>query len=1145
MTDEKTQSAPVRRRARNAWIFAVPAAVFLIWILHPVVFSWVLTKTLETWASGNHLSFSAEKVDARFDGPVVLREVRLRSRPGSGLATALDISSLEWHWAGLSSLFSDGEVFIRDLTIKGLTGIWDCSSSGEASQSPMIGISPQRWIPREIFLGVPSLELLGKNEKWSVRDFALSLSENMAGQMDAGSLSLRLESYTKSLGPVHARTAWKNGTLWLAGMEVTKGVTVENFSLDFLHGGGPAISLAAACFGGSLRCDLILQTSGSTLDMAAWASGIPLDQTAEFFGIPGEITGKLAEGRFTYRGNPDRPADAEASLRLVADGFQWNKRGWESLEVGASLIHRRLVVTGFDLRQKANSVNFAGEISLAEGWSQISQSPFLINFRADIHELGSLAGLLGGPLDEAAGRMTASGSVTGRPGELDGFLNIEASDLAFRSLPPGSLRVKSVFKKNEIDVVACDLYSRKDTASIRGTIGIAAPHDYAAELDARVADLSVYLVPFHAPGAEQIYSGALDLRWQGDGNFKSHSGAFDLRLREFVSRFTPSGLTGKFAGTYSPQNLYFSIMGIEDGPLKLDSRATVAGSGVTLKDVELKTGSTPLLDGAAFFPIDLFSVFAGTDWCAATDPVREAYVRLVTSKDLGLQSLLHLAGQDIPVDGKLSITLQAGGPPASLSATGDLSIRDLTRKSADSETPPSSLSMKFLADKGRGALNAVLQPVKSPAVTLDAHLPFGLVKTAVGVWKWTNPEAPFDALLDFPRANLTVFRPFLPDSWRLNGSVAGRLAFSGTTGVPRTTGKIEIKGGHLEFSPLFPALEKTDASLAFEGDHMRIERFVGGLGGGTFEVSGGIGLSNPGNPLWDLQFRGERIVLMRKHGLKLLANVDASWKGDNAAGIVNGTVRLMDGRIFKRLELVPQLAPVSEESPDAGIIPDFPRVPESFSHWALDLKIENLTPILIPGKIGSGEIIPGISLRGTLGQPLPVGRITLKDVQVFLPDTTMDISEGRVDFLPDSPWIPLLDVRGHVRTPDLEIQAYAFGPLNEKKLILRSDPPLSQEALVLVLTGGVASPGPGFNVAGAGREPLFPALLFARTPEWLGADVCPVLDRLLMRAVSSHLLWDRTTLPRRFRLMDNLDEVPEREDRGLFPSAATYTWRFR
>ena len=73
MPEENPKSAPLRRRFRKVWVPASLGAILLLWFLHPMLLSWALTRVLETWSSANHLSFSAEKIDARIDGPVFLR----------------------------------------------------------------------------------------------------------------------------------------------------------------------------------------------------------------------------------------------------------------------------------------------------------------------------------------------------------------------------------------------------------------------------------------------------------------------------------------------------------------------------------------------------------------------------------------------------------------------------------------------------------------------------------------------------------------------------------------------------------------------------------------------------------------------------------------------------------------------------------------------------------------------------------------------------------------------------------------------------------------------------------------------------------------------------------------------------------------
>ncbi|MEI6033400.1 MAG: translocation/assembly module TamB domain-containing protein [Verrucomicrobiae bacterium] len=1094
------------RRTKLTWklrAFLFIAAALAIWLLHAPVLSWGARRTMEVWCSANRLTFSADKMSVRFDGPVEIEGVRLRSAPGNGRLTSLDISRISWRWGG--GFLSENGRLIRNLAVLGVSGIWDFSGSGEkGARGPQRSSGKLlRLMPQNISVGVLSLDLLDKERKLSLRDLSASLSEVEAGQLSIGGLAVKTGSFSKAFGPIRARTAWKYGTLWLAAMEVLPGIVVENLSVDFLHRGGPALSLAANCFGGSLRGDVAWTAEDGTLDIAAWAANIPLDKLETLAQAHGEVSGKLSEGRFTFRGKPGRPADAEASLRLVAEGFQWNKRGWESLEVGASLIHRRLVVSEFELRQKENRVVFSGEISLADGWSEIARAPFLLSLKADIRELGALAGLLGGPLDEAVGRMTAAGSVSGQAGRVDGFLSVEASDMTFRSLPPSSLRAEVVFREGGIEIAGCDLFSKKDTASLRGTVSQTPPYQYAAEANARIADLATYLSPFHAPGAEQIYAGALDGRWQGDGVAKSHSGAFDVKLKDFVSGATPAGLTGEFTGTYSPQNLYFSKLRITKGPLRLDSRATFAGSGITLKDVELHSGNSSLIEGASFVPINLFSVLAGKDWRAAMDPERDAYLRIATPKDVSLRSLLELAGQYFPLDAQIRLNLEAGGPPSRLAATGTLAAHDVSWKRPGSA--PSRVDMKFSASDGNASLSGVFEAKGGSRLQFATKMPFGLVSTAADDWRWINPSGRFEASLEFPRADLSAFRPLFPRLQQLRGSVSGKLDFSGTTENPKATGSISIQDVSFDLGERTPPAKKIHGAFVFEGTSLQVEDFRGEIGDGPFEISGAIGLDDPSNPAWNLHLQGKKILLVQDARMRVRANVNLSAAGSNSSGALRGAVRLVDGRIFRQLEVFPILLVEPAEPVRSVSLPPPSPIPDPFARWALDVKVENETPFLIHGSIADGEMIPSVLLSGTLGRPIPIGRITLKDVQAILPAAMLAISDGRMDFLPDAPWVPLLDVRGIAILPGREVHAYAFGPMDQKKLILHSEPPLSQESLVHLLAAGIADEDPGASFAAGGPS-----------------------DRFFLRPFA-----------RQFGLGKEPDGY------GFFHAGATYTWRFR
>ena len=92
------------------------------------------------------------------------------------------------------------------------------------------------------------------------------------------------------------------------------------------------------------------------VDSAVSASNLEVAPLAALLGYHGDLEGVIRDVKFTFRGVPERALDGQGSLRLAADGFRLNKRGWESLQLGARMIHRGVAVSDLVLKQKENTL---------------------------------------------------------------------------------------------------------------------------------------------------------------------------------------------------------------------------------------------------------------------------------------------------------------------------------------------------------------------------------------------------------------------------------------------------------------------------------------------------------------------------------------------------------------------------------------------------------------------------------------------------------------------------------------------------------------------------------------------------------------------------------------------------------------------
>lgn len=1042
-------------RSRNSavlrWIATVLAAGIVLWLVHPPLLRWAIHSALSTACRHHGFQLDQATVDARIGKAVQITDIVISGRTTSRIT----IASITGAFAPPGEWFSKSARLIDRVAVSGLNA-FVATADFQSPRDPDDLTPPGlRWIPVNLDLEDVSFELAGRDRSILVSRASGKFHERSTGRLTADEIRFTSGDWAWSSGEINAVTAWKNGTLWLGEWTVRPDVVIQELAVDFPHPGGPTVSLLARVFGGTLRGDLTLREG---VDAAFWASNIPIEPLPGLSGLDEKMSGRLVEGRLTFRGDPARPADAEASLRLYADAFRWNDRGWESLEAGASLIHQRLVITDFDLRQKENSVNVNGEISVAEGWSQIAKSPFLINISANFKDLGTLGDLIGDPLDELSGRMSATGSIAGRDDKLEGFLSVESSGIGFRTLAVNSMKIETVFRRNEIEIAKLEVCSKKDFLTASGTVAIASPHAYAGEFSAKIDDLARILRPFRTPGANAVYGGSLEAKWQGDGTWKSHSGAFQLELSKFVSDGTPAGLTGRFGGTYSPQNVYFSELGFDNGPIHLDSRATIAASGLTLSDLEIRSGSSRMIEGSAFLPVNVFDVLSGSDWREATDAGREAYIRAATLRDVQLADLLRLTGQRNTMQGTLRLAVEAVGLPSRLMANGSLSL-DAFRLIDIPSFPQSDVRVRFASGAGEANFDGVVAARNLAPITFDGRIPFGLTEISDHSHRWINPSELIEINANFPRADLTLLQPFVPGPPLMAGAITGNLSIRGTLNQPFTAGSIAVQKGSIASPGPLPPVTNIDAVVNFENDTARIQRFRGTAAGGTLELSGGIRFPGPDA---DIHASARGLRLNEGRGIRAVADFDLDVRSNPQAGSVTGDIRLFDGVVAQRLEILPSF----DDSPESDPLSSMnwsrwkPRWNDG-ARWTLNIGLRTASPIVWRDPLADGRLGVDLRLKGTLARPVPIGRVTLTNVRAFSPGAVFTIPDGRLDFLPGDAGVPHLDIRGTAQQQGLIVHANAIGSARAATLIVRSEPSRSQRSLALLVASGIPVPEEG------------------------------------------------------------------------------------
>ncbi len=334
-------------------------------------------------------------------------------------------------------------------------------------------------------------------------------------------------------------------------------------------------------------------------------------------------------------------------------------------------------------------------------------------------------------------------------------------------------------------------------------------------------------------------------------------------------------------------------------------------------------------------------------------------------------------------------------------------------------------------------------------VRADGRWPLGEEVWLALIQERTLPDwGQVEGRLLIDEAQLAPFARFAPELLAPQGSLSVDLAVRGDQ---FERGEIVLAGAATRPIMPFGSIHDMRARILFEGREAVLEEFSARLGGQQLLVSGRVEVPDTMEPDFEFTITGNNLPLTRQPGLVIRGDLDLLLRGSgDETPSITGGITMRESLVITDVRA---MAPVSVATPERRP-PFFSVDQEPFSEWTLDIDIRGDQFLAVRAPGFRGRLSANFNLRGTLLEPQSIGEVRIDAGAIRFPFATMRIQQGTISLSQDNPYRPQLFITASSRIFGYDLQMELSGTADDPSLEFTSHPPLSSEAILLMITAG-------------------------------------------------------------------------------------------
>jgi translocation and assembly module TamB len=281
-----------------------------------------------------------------------------------------------------------------------------------------------------------------------------------------------------------------------------------------------------------------------------------------------------------------------------------------------------------------------------------------------------------------------------------------------------------------------------------------------------------------------------------------------------------------------------------------------------------------------------------------------------------------------------------------------------------------------------------------------------------------------------------------------SGIVVADASMRGALNDPHLNGTLQLKNANLAIVDVPNGLSNANGTIIFTDNQARLQNLTAESGGGRIQA-GGFASFLGGDVSFRLHANAESVRVRYPPGVSTVADANLNLVGNTQRSVLSGTVTVDRIAFNPKTDfgslLSSSAAPPQTPSAQTGAL----------GNLQFDVEIQTSPDITFEsGLTESLEGDANLRLRGTISNPVLLGRVNITQGQLTFFGNTYTINQGSVSFFNPVKMEPILNIDLETTARGVDVTITVSGPITKLNVSYRSDPPLQFSEIVALLATG-------------------------------------------------------------------------------------------